>query len=236
MIIFKRKKKILEILEMQELNLQLAVFFKDIQKRPDEIWYKMKDGIKELFFAPPTIIPLPEDAPPEIPIVQTKSSDGAYNINISRTRADFIINFVQTLEDCREQELMNEFADSIYSVCGVSRVGISKNVMFTEVTSENSGVQRISNKYFNGGQRDAVELSFRKNVIIAIDDIDCNDIYDISAMSLIDISGEKGPSIIRVLRDINSVEKGKKLELQSAKNIIDYGLQQYSENKLRELI
>ncbi|MEW6409668.1 MAG: hypothetical protein AB1488_06090 [Nitrospirota bacterium] len=52
-----------------------------------------------LFDGDPIILPLPEDAPPEIPRIKMGSKDGRYNLSIAKSRLDFIFKYE---EDKRE--------------------------------------------------------------------------------------------------------------------------------------
>ena len=81
------------MLKLKLLQLQLALFFHDIENRPDRFISKISEVSGNIFDQMPTIIPVPVTAPPEIPVVILKSGDGTYTCNISKVRIDFVVNF-----------------------------------------------------------------------------------------------------------------------------------------------
>ena len=236
MLLLKKNKRQLERDRMQELNLQFAIFFKDRIKRPDELWYSFSDKIKDIVTDVPTIIPVPEEAPAEIPIVQTKSEDGHYNINISRGRADFIIKLLDsempiTIE--KRRELFELFLEEICIKNEISRVGIIENVVLGEVFP---GAKKINEKYFKGTQSDAIELSFRKNIHIKIGKTVCNSVTEIASVPITNKSGELEDGFVRASRDINSLNTNITLEKEEAQKILKYALDEFTEQSFKELV
>jgi len=53
----------------------------------------INDSLSGLFDGDPVILPLPEDAPPQIPRIQMSSKDGRYNLSIARNKLDFIFRY-----------------------------------------------------------------------------------------------------------------------------------------------
>jgi len=49
--------------------------------------------LPDLFDGDPVILPIPEEAPAEIPRIQMNSKDGRYNLSISKSRLDFIFRY-----------------------------------------------------------------------------------------------------------------------------------------------
>ncbi len=75
------------------INTQIALFFKDTLERPDVLYNDLNLQLGGLFVLPPTIVPIPNEFQlGEIPIVQLKSRDNIYNLNIAQKRADFFIS------------------------------------------------------------------------------------------------------------------------------------------------
>lgn len=77
---------------MKLISIQVALFASNLISRPD----KLKDAIEQkmggkYFDAMPLILNLPNDAPADLPIVQAKSTNGKYSLNLSRKRLDFAI-------------------------------------------------------------------------------------------------------------------------------------------------
>lgn len=76
----------------------------------------------------PTILPIPDDAPPEIPTVIMQSSDGKYGCNIARSRIDFVINYNNSqsasvqLEEFMER--IRPFAALIFGYKNIIRFGL----------------------------------------------------------------------------------------------------------------
>jgi hypothetical protein len=53
----------------------------------------INDNLSYLFDSDPIILPLPEDAPPEIPRIQMFSKDKRYSLSIASNRIDFIFQY-----------------------------------------------------------------------------------------------------------------------------------------------
>ncbi|MGP8289991.1 hypothetical protein ACT3OH_06995 [Vreelandella zhanjiangensis] len=74
------------------VKLQLALFFQNPISRPDNLMGGVNSSMGNLFDAMPQILPIPADAPAEIPRVQMRSENGKYNCNIACSRVDFILS------------------------------------------------------------------------------------------------------------------------------------------------
>ena len=221
-------------INMQEIKVQFAVFFKQTENRPDTLWYGFNDELKNIMESVPTIVPVPLEAPAEIPIVQTKSNDNTFIINISRNRADFIINLLdRNVSRERREYFFKLFLSEICKFKEIIRVGIVEEVVMGEIIS---GVKCINQKYFSGKQTDAIELSFRKNSNCTINDISCNNIVEIASVPITNAEGEQEEGFVRIARDINNVPSTKSLSKTDAEAIVIFALGEYIEDHFRELV
>lgn len=53
----------------------------------------LNDILSNILDSDPMILPLPDDAPPEIPRIQLKSKDGHYELKIANNRIDFMFRY-----------------------------------------------------------------------------------------------------------------------------------------------
>ena len=74
------------------INTQFSVFLEGLIEKPEDIWQDMNASFGGIFVSPPLIIQVPQDPNLyEVPIVQLRSKNGIFVLNIARKRADFFI-------------------------------------------------------------------------------------------------------------------------------------------------
>lgn len=226
MILFKKKKRGKHV---DVINYQIAVFFLEKQTRPDELWYTLISKIGKLIDETPTMVPVPENAPMEIPIVNYVSQNRAITINIARSRADLILNMEGNSND--EINIKNAFQDFAFSFCQsvkVKRVG----VVGTFVIELEDNVKRLNAKFLKDEFKDAVELSIRVNNRGKYEGLQLNDIAEIQTIESID-KKKKG---ISVSRDINNIDIDKEISKDEIGGIIDYSFERFSESNIKNWI
>ena len=79
-------------------NLQIALFFKSPILRPDIEFKSFIEKFNTLFDLMPTQIPIPNNAPLDIPLMILNSSNNLYSCNISKSRIDFITSDIEELK------------------------------------------------------------------------------------------------------------------------------------------
>lgn len=110
-------------------GLQVALFFKDRVDRPDQIAINVNNALDNAFDKMPTVIPVPEEAPMEIPVVMMTSSKVPYQLNFSRKRVDLILPHFGPVERGIEQqndfvEFAKKFSDQIAKEMKINRIGV----------------------------------------------------------------------------------------------------------------
>jgi hypothetical protein len=111
------------------IQLQFALFYEAIENRPDRLIGKIDEALDGIFDEMPTILPIPADAPPEIPSVIMRSSSGIYGCNISKTRIDFIVNYINSGDSMSVQlekfiKKIRPFSAAVFSHKSISRFGV----------------------------------------------------------------------------------------------------------------
>lgn len=225
-------KKMKGIGTMELLTYQTAVFFKNKHDRPDELWYGFSKKFEGIIDRMPVIMPLPEDAPEELPVVSFTSANGIFTINVSRMRADLIINLEgkAPLEEAYIRGICKDFAQEMSILTSVKRTGIVGRF----VVLEEHNVERINEKYFSNRFNDAVELSLRVNNRTAYEGLSLNDILDIQSTE-----GEKdGKRVhgIYVLRDINNVDRNTVISGDKIGKLVNFAFDCFDEVRIKELL
>ncbi len=88
---YKNKYKI--YLESNLTRLQAVLFIKSLDlSNPLSLAVFLKEDKGLPFDGPETVLPVPADAPLEIPRIILKSSDGVFNCNVSANRIDLFFN------------------------------------------------------------------------------------------------------------------------------------------------
>lgn len=191
------------------ISLQFALFFRDISDRPDIEFSDINESMMNIFDAMPTIMPIPKEMPPDIPMITQRSDSNEYICNISRSRID--LHFQRINNGRSNTELLADFNAKVYSFINyvlkkrsIERFGIISRYFHEDLTA----VQSIKNKYFIESIGDVAELSLRYNRKESTLDWEINDIVEITAtVAIIDGKDKKG---IFVQRDINNTTNPKK--------------------------
>jgi hypothetical protein len=186
------------------LQMQFALFFLQPQARPDLMIQKINEIFEDRFDQMPVIIPLPDQAPIDIPIVNMRNSKGDFFCNISKGRLDIIFNFglSDEITNKKVENFMHQiksFAKAIMNYKEMNRFGIIAQYFIPSVES----IKEIQNKYYKVQLNDLAEISVRYNRRRKLDILDLNDIIEIKDVTIQSDNGtEKG---IFIVRDFNNV-------------------------------
>ena len=90
-------------MEHKLARIQFGIFFNKPINRPDLISSSVLQEFQSEFDAPPINLPLPPNAPVDIPISQLRSKNGAWNLNISKIRAEIIFN-PKDIDDFKDED------------------------------------------------------------------------------------------------------------------------------------
>ncbi|MER1958862.1 MAG: hypothetical protein ABS942_15875 [Solibacillus sp.] len=217
------------------IHVQLAMFFETPENRPDKLANKIEDVVKDVFDQMPNIIPLPSEAPPEIPRVIMQSSDGVFTCNIGSNRVDFIGNFANfdgEIDSIFDEFLIKayQFLEAVFESKRVIRFGLVGQYFF----QEDDLTEKLKNKYFKTdiGQFDELNLKFNKR--FNFEDLKFNDIIDINQGLLNGSNGVefKGGFIQKDMNNIPSTS----IDLNKIKKLIELNKVKFSKEKIRELI
>lgn len=147
------------------VKLQLALFFQNPISRPDNLMSGVNSSMGNLFDAMPHILPIPADAPAEIPRVQMHSESGKYSCNIACSRIDFILN-----GDFRDEvawpDLTRDFLAKVKLFIGyvfgelkINRFGLIGNFFIPDRSATTS----MTRKYLKVDLNSAEEINLRFN-------------------------------------------------------------------------
>lgn len=216
------------------VQFQFVLFFDEIENRPDKLANKVEDALGGIFDQMPTILPIPPDAPIEVPSVIMKSSNGIYTCNVAKNRVDFIVNYTNDGESIsisfeKFNKLINSFSTAVYSYKNIVRFGL----IGTYFCKDNDPANRIKTKYFQKEIGDLTELNVRFNKRFTNNNIVFNDIVEVNNASVnengIDIDG------IIIQRDMNNVPV-KVLPLEEVFSVISSNQKKFHLSGITELI
>jgi hypothetical protein len=209
------------VLKGDIISFQLALFFSELDKRPDRFIKKFDAALGDVFDEMPVILPIPEDAPPEIPSVILKSSDGTYTCNIARSRIDILLKTTSIKTEA--SEYLDRFFDfiKIYSavVFGskeVERFGFIGQYFF----EDGEPVQKIQSKYFKTNLGKLEELNIRFNKRFSTGDLIMNDVVEISKAEVNNEGTTEKRSGVFIHRDLNNVTTEDLLDMDNVLSII----------------
>ena len=186
----------------------------------------------------PNIINLPIDAPPEIPVAQTKSKNGVYSLSISRNRVDFAVSPVYEVEENpldtfkSTKQLIEKYSKEVLSNTIVGRVGLV--ITLFENVSYNS--KAIFEKYFKEMYSNGyVEAALRVNKQTLNKGIVYNNILSLESVDIqINNATEKG---VIFIHDINNApQENLEIGFDIISNVLSEGIVKLKPNALKELI
>lgn len=223
---------------MKLLSMQFALFTSEKIERPDLLKDEINDKIGKKLNGMPTILDLPQDIPPEIPVVQIKSSDNIFALNVSRSRVDFFINPPygsgnlphDTFKEYRT--VIDKYFKVVYNSTKVNRVG----VIFTLFEPEQENVSKIFEtflveKYLSSNN----EVSIRTNCQRLNKGIVYNNVRTIEAAE-IHVDGCKQKGVI-IQFDTNNVPlENDTLTVENMSDIVEFAIGNIKTKVLKELI
>lgn len=219
---------------MKIISIQFVYFFNGIMDRPDQKATVINTRLNNLFDGYPTILPFADGMPVDLPFVQLKSNNGKYNLNMSKSRCDFIINFplAENIENGIESFKLTVRNLTIeLSNMKFSRVAIVGRFCI----EEKKAVPFICEKYLKKDLSSAIELRIRYNNRRQWLNTKINDIIDIFNMKYT-INNKTGEGI-EIQRDINTVPE---LVLSVSKKEVDKFLEDnissFFENSILEVV
>lgn len=186
------------------ISLQFALFFRDIVDRPDIEFSDVNANMMNVFDAIPSIMPIPRELPPDVPMVTQRSESNEYVCNVARSRID--LHFQRVADQRSNAELLNDFNAKVLGFISyvlkkrpVVRFGMICRYFHETPTA----VSDIRRKYFFETIGDVEELSLRFNRKTIFDGWNINDIIEISAADEVSDQGTKKGIFLQ--RDINNV-------------------------------
>jgi hypothetical protein len=194
------------------LKYQLALFFKQKENRPDELFYKINNDLKIhkiSFNEIPNIIHVPQmpiDMPIDIPIVSIKDSDNFRGLNISRSRLDYFKNIINSINRNQIDKNLDNFILEIKKLAVILEAykKFNRFGFIAEYFIEIQDPIKFINKIFcKKTYSNLVEISFRINERMLFDNNNFNFIKNIHS-GKINYDGKNKQGII-LLMDFNNV-------------------------------
>ena len=145
--------------------VQCAFFFMDDLESPSFLFATLQHDMYNTFNGEATLLPLPPEAPREMPIGNLKSSSGAVRVSLSRGRLDLYCNSDGAsikLDWTRTKALIDQLRAVISNQAGGHLARFGCTLSFFE-RSDNP-ICEIQKRYFSRSFSDSCnELSFRVN-------------------------------------------------------------------------
>lgn len=183
-------------------SISVALFFTTELHKPHNIFNDFKDSLP---FLDGIKIELPDVAeiPAEVPRLIFKSLNEETFCQISKTRIDFSLNSVNSIDDINSR--ITTFIKYILEKQNVNRFGLVGTFFYQ---SENS-LNELKTKYFNNSLSEINELSIRFNKPFKHNTLCINDVVSIEAGVNKDSTDSKGNLITTqgtlIIRDLNNL-------------------------------
>lgn len=218
------------------VKLQLALFFQNQVSRPDNLMGGINSSMGNLFDAMPQILPIPAEAPAEIPRVQMRSENGKYNCNIACSRVDFILN-----GDLRDEIIWPDltkdflakvklFISSVFDQSKVVRFGLIGNFFIPDKSATTS----MTRKYLKIDLNSAEEINLRFNKLTSSHGYTLNNITSVNT-ALAEINGQTDKGIFIEL-DVNNAPTQDPIKLDAMLQLIEKQMPDFSPEKVKGLV
>lgn len=218
------------------VKLQLALFFQNQISRPDNLMGGINSSMGNLFDAMPQILPIPAEAPAEIPRVQMRSENGKYNCNIACSRVDFILN-----GDFRDEVVWPDltkdflakvklFISSVFDQSQVVRFGLIGNFFIPDKSATTS----MTRKYLKIDLNSAEEINLRFNKRTSSHGYTLNNITSVNT-ALAETNGQTEKGIFIEL-DVNNVPTQDSIKLDAMLQLIEKQMPDFAPEKVKGLV
>ncbi len=139
-------------------SIQAALFIASIDlTNKITVANELKSSLIKIFNGEPLILPIPDDAPPEIPIIILKSKDESFALNIARSRIDLFFKNIRNADisvDSVSSDLLaliNDISRILFKKfsCTINRMGTIATLSLDKEDSVTDLVSHLDGKYFN---------------------------------------------------------------------------------------
>lgn len=223
---------------MRLIAIQVALFTNSLISRPDLTLSEINKNLDNIFDTMPTILNLPLDAPVDIPLVQAKSSNDEYALNISRTRIDLIINLsfendTQPIDALKNYKtLLKKYCKTVIESNELNRIGVILT-LFKEI-EENA--KAINVKYFKDTfVSGTTESSMRVNIQQLSKGMVINNIKEVRT-DVLTVKNVNHKGVALVLDTNNMPVIGKNIDIERINDIIKRASAKITVEKVKELI
>lgn len=218
------------------VSLQFALFFKEVIDRPDLEFADINTNLMNIFDAVPSVMPIPRELPPDVPMVTQRSESNEYICNISRARIDLHFNRVSGNKS--NVELLSDFNAKVNGLLSyvLKKRGVVRFGMICRYFHESdSPVEIIKRKYLKDVVDEVEELSLRYNKKSTLLSWEINDVVEIvAAKATVDGTEKNG---IFIQRDINNTPQvNKTINEESLKKISKTYSERITEKSIEELL
>lgn len=216
------------------ISTQIALFFESPILRPDILFQKINSDMGDIIDSMPQTLPLPAEAPPEIPRVLGTSSFGKHNLNVSLNRLDFMQNYHPT-EDIEEsikefKRNCNNIIISALQSQKIIRIGIVGNHYIPNVNPN----KLISELYLNEKSTGSDEISLRINKKSKVGEVIVNNVINLN-QGIVAAPNYQGNAVIIQL-DYNTEQKEKPLNENTIISLFLEKSNAYSEKHVAEIL
>lgn len=222
------------------INIQIAIFFKDIENRPDIIGNNLNSKLNNYFNDIPTILPNSESLPISIPFVIYSKDNKKETLQFSRDRCIFICNKEIEMQWNNFIEKFKSIANNIIDLIdfSISRIGIIINSVYFIDNPDEYTIKNLMSgfklKTLKGIKSSPLEtITFSSNSKGTFQGKSINNLISISTGAyLIDNRENKA---VRYSIDINTDIKENNLDKNYVSNFINTKLKLFSQKEFEEV-
>lgn len=227
------------------IESQFAFFFENPISKPEGLWQQINDKLTNIFDQTPVIIPVPYDPNLyDVPVVQMRSGNGIFRLNLARGRADF---FYAGSGKQKFSDIQADFADKIIDLFAVfsdfemktKRIGFVTR-FFIEDTEQDKTIKKLLIDSFTGlFDTEVNEVGIRYVTRMQEGEFKLNNFTAAERFNARIIGEEKPTKGVLITRDFNTAPEenyGNKISAEILKNIISVTSGKFKLDELKKIL
>lgn len=227
------------------IESQFAFFFENPVVKPEELWQQINDKLTNIFDQTPVIIPVPYDPNLyDVPVVQMRSGNGIFRLNLARGRADF---FYAGSGKQKFSDIQVDFTDKLLDLFAVfsdleiktKRIGFVTRFFIEDIEQDKTIKKLLIENFTSLFDTEVNEVGIRYVTRMQEGEFKLNNFTAAERFNARIIGEEKPVKGVLITRDFNTAPEenyGNKINAETLKNIINVASGKFKLDELKKIL